>query len=326
MPVETSRWMHADRLDANYYGSPVEWVRSRNDWLERRLDEGGPFDLNVLDRLAREGYVEYLMGPMRYSDGTVNAISFATRRPGGFTGEERNLFRRIVPTVSLVSEVRAARRTALNMLNTYVGVAPAERILAGEVRRGETRHIRAAILLSDMRNFTLLSDTRDEAEVIATLNDYFDCVVPAVREEGGEVLKFMGDGVLAMFTDGIGSDSRRSACERAERAARAALAAVESRAQGVAPDVFPVRIGIALHWGEVAYGNIGSGDRLDFTVIGRDVNLASRLAAMCKPLGRTLLLSEAFVWELGKPSEPLGAHAVAGLAEPLRIYAPDAGT
>jgi adenylate cyclase len=319
-PLEVARWLHAGNLEVDYYGSPVERVQTTGQWLDLALSPGQATGMGVVDRLANEGYTHYLMGPMPFSDGMTNAASFATRRPGGFAQAEVDLLHRLLPLVALVVEVRAARRTALNLLNTYVGPAPTERILAGEVRRGDMRHINAAILLSDMRNFTLLSDTRGEAEVIATLNDYFDCVVPAVRREGGEVLKYMGDGVLAIFEEGAGG--RKAASIAAWRAARAILLAAGRRQVHAAPEAFPIALGVALHWGGLAYGNIGSGDRLDFTVIGRDVNLASRVASLCKPLDQPLLMSDAFAHELGAPLESLGQHAVRGLGEPVSLFAP----
>ena len=196
----------------------------------------------------------------------------------------------------------------------YVGEEPHQRILSGDVKRGDVSSIRSAILFADMRDFTALTAPMGAAETTALLNVYYDCIVPHIEGNGGEVLKFMADGILGIF---------RAQADGANAAARALLGAKQGLAAVAANEIEPTfEVGIALHVGEVAYGNVGSGMRLDYTVIGRDVNLASRIAGLCGALRQPLLVSSAFRQLTPAESyEDCGAHRLKGLAEPETIFA-----
>ncbi len=193
------------------------------------------------------------------------------------------------------------------------GTNAGERILAGRIRRGDTEAIHAAIWLSDMRGFTTLADRLPPQTLVDLLNRYFDCQVPPIVEQGGEVLKFMGDGLLAIFPIGAGSDPAR-VCATALKAAHAARANVEALRAAPGED-FDVRFGLALHVGDVLYGNIGSGNRLDFTCIGPAVNLAARLESLAGKLGRSIVASQAFTQYCADGLMQIGRFAVAGFAE-----------
>ena len=192
----------------------------------------------------------------------------------------------IIAPLTRVAEIRALRRTATNLLNTYVGRQAGERILAGKIRRGFVEEIRAAIWLSDMRGFTALSERLPPQELVDLLNRYFDCQVPAILEHGGEVLKFIGDGLLAIFPLADDGDDAGEVCRRALACAREARRLHRGARRAGGSDTRPIRFGLALHVGQVMYGNIGGGNRLDFTCIGPAVNLAARLekvAAAARP-------------------------------------------
>ena len=211
-----------------------------------------------------------------------------------------------------------ARATLTAALEAYLGKRSAARVLAGPLRRGAGESISAALLFADLRGFTALSEMNPPAEVIAALNAWFDRIALSVHAFGGEVLKFIGDGVLAIFPVAA---SPRDACDAALRAVAAARAGMthldETRSnQGLAPLPF----GVALHLGEILWGNIGSADRLDFTAIGPAVNLVSRLEGLCRPLGQTVLASGAFAAEASIPLLPLGTHALRGIAEPCAVF------
>src|SRR5208337_741381 len=193
------------------------------------------------------------------------------------------------------------------------------RVLAGPLRRGVGETIQAALLFADLRGFTALSESNPPAEVIAALNAWFDRIALSVHAFGGEVLKFIGDGVLAIFP--VAGGSPRAACDaalRAVSAARAGMAHLDEarRQQGLAPLPF----GVALHLGEILWGNIGSADRLDFTAIGPAVNLVSRLEGLCRPLEKAVLVSGAFAAETATPLVPLGEHALRGIAAPCAVF------
>ncbi len=216
--------------------------------------------------------------------------------------------------------VLAARATLRATLDAYLGKRSAERVLAAPLRRDLGETIQAALLYADLRNFTTLSETNPPADVIAALDAWFDRIAGAVHAFGGELLKFIGDGVLAIFP--VIDAAPRRACDSALRAASAAKAGMtylneERRGQGLPPLAF----GAALHLGEMLWGNIGAANRLDFTAIGPAVNLASRLEGLCKPLGRNVLVSGALAAETDTPLVALGMHPLRGIASPCEVFA-----
>ncbi|MGO9422960.1 adenylate/guanylate cyclase domain-containing protein [Roseiarcus sp.] len=214
----------------------------------------------------------------------------------------------------------AAKATLTAALEAYLGRRSAARVLAAPLRRDEGETIAAALLYADLRGFTALSESHPPAEVVAALNAWFDRIAGAVHAFGGEVLKFIGDGILAIFPVGAGTPC--AACEAALRAACAARAGMahlddERRRQGLPPLPF----GAALHLGEMFWGNIGAADRLDFTAIGPAVNLVSRLEGLCRPLGKTVLASGALAAETDVPLVALGSFALRGIAAPCAVFA-----
>jgi adenylate cyclase len=213
----------------------------------------------------------------------------------------------------------SARATLTAALDAYLGKRSAARVLAGPLRRGVGEAIEAALLFADLRGFTALSETSPPAAVISALDAWFDRIAGSVHAFGGEVLKFMGDGALAIFP--VAGGSRASACDAALKAVAAARSGMarldEARGrEGLAPLPF----GVALHLGEMLWGNIGAADRLDFTAIGPAVNLVSRLEGLCRPLDKTVLISGAFAAETGAPLIPLGTHELRGIAAPCAVF------
>jgi class 3 adenylate cyclase len=213
----------------------------------------------------------------------------------------------------------AARATLTAALEAYLGRRSAARVLAGSLRRGVGETIEAALLFADLRGFTALSESNPPFTVIAALDAWFDRIALSVHAFGGEVLKFIGDGVLAIFP--VVGGSPRAACDAALDAVSAARAGMahldETRMREGLP---PLPFGVALHLGEILWGNIGAADRLDFTAIGPAVNLVSRLEGLCRPLGRAVLVSGAFAAETGTPLVPLGMHAMRGIASPCAVF------
>jgi len=222
----------------------------------------------------------------------------------------------------VVVELQAAHRIARSLLNTYVGRRTGERVLAGSIQRGSSETIRAVVWYCDLRGFTTLADSMVRDRLLALLNDYFEIMANAVASEGGEVLKFIGDGMLAIFECGADADTAE-VCAAVLRAARRAHVDVEERNRTrVAADEPPIDFGLALHLGEVSYGNIGAPDRLDFTVIGPAVNHATRLEKLASELGRDLVASATFQAAAKDPLESLGFHHLRGVSEPQEIFAP----
>ena len=304
-----------DLLDRDVFrNSPMTQVSASGAGLRRRLaDAHCPMDYPILRDLRQEGVTDYVVTPLRFTNDQVHFASWSTRQPGGFTDAEIAVIESIAAPLARVAEIRASYRVAANLLAAYVGKNAGERVLAGRIRRGDTEEIHAAIWLSDMRGFTARADRLPPRALVDLLNRYFDCQVPPILERGGEVLKFMGDGLLAIFP--IGGDANAgkvcAAAFAAAQAARANIAMLHEIEGGGAA----VRFGLALHVGDVLYGNIGSGDRLDFTCIGPAVNLAARLEKLAGRLGRSILASQEFAKYCRQDFVPIGKFAVAGFAE-----------
>ncbi len=267
------------------------------------------------------GYTDYYAGAIRFLSGQVHAITFATRAAGGFTAEHIAAIERILPPLSRVAEILALSRTAANLLNTYVGHDAGERILAGKIQRGDTDSIRAVLWFSDLRGFTQLSATLPPPEIMRVLNDLFDCQVPAIERHAGEVLKFMGDGLLAIFP--LGDRATAAVCDDALAASSGAFDALFAQnGRRVLAGAVPIQFGLALHVGDVAYGNIGGSGRLDFTCIGPAVNLASRLEGLTSKLARPVIVSREFAQITTRPMESLGSFELKGVEGATEVFAP----
>jgi adenylate cyclase len=256
---------------------------------------------------------------MHHTLGKRHAVAFSTDRPGGFDEAHVAGLSGLLPTLALVSEIRMKNRLARTLLETYVGSHAGELILAGATRRGSGTTVRAAILICDLRDFTRISDSWPRDDVISLLNDYFDAMSEPIARHGGEILKFMGDGLLAIFPL-----SQPSACAdllNAVTEACQAMAALNERNRESGAE--PLNFGIGVHVGDVMYGNIGSRARLDFTVIGPAVNMASRLEALTKQLGRPVLLSRAFADLVAGDFdlERVGEYPVRGFSYPIELFA-----
>jgi len=302
-------------LDREVFRNSPMAQMSRGDTMVRRhlADPRCPMDYPILDELRQEGVTDYVITPLHFTNDDVHFASWSTQQEGGFTDDEIAVIASLAAPLARVAEIRAYYRVATTLLSTYVGQNAGARILAGQIRRGFTEEIHAAIWLSDMRGFTKLADRLPPQALVDLLNRYFDCQVPPILEHGGEVLKFMGDGLLAIFPIG-NSDDAEKVCAAALAAAQQARANVAAL-QATSDSDTGVRFGLALHVGDVLYGNIGSGNRLDFTCIGPAVNLAARLENLAGRLGRTVLASQLFARYCGSEFHPIGKFAVAGFAE-----------
>jgi adenylate cyclase len=265
------------------------------------------------DWLARLGRVhEERLGPA--PGGPV--LGWAGSRP--FAPAEAGELHRAARFAAAPLAALAARAALAALLEAYLGRRSAARVLQGALGRGSGETIRAVLLAADLRDFTALSEASAPAAMIAALDAWFDRVAGAVHAFGGEVLKFIGDGVLAIFPVAGAAAAACQAALDAVAAARAGMAHLDKlrQAQGLPPLPF----GVALHLGEMLWGNIGAADRLDFTAIGPAVNLVSRLEGLCRPLGRSLLLSGAFAAETRTPLVPMGTHALRGIAAPCAVF------
>jgi adenylate cyclase len=314
--VETASYEFMDTPE--FRDSPVVAVYKTRQALRRHLDDPNcPDDFPLLRDLRAQGATDYVAFPLFFTDGSIHVATWTTKRKGGFTPQEFADLQSVIAPLARVAEVRALRRTAENLLETYIGNQAGERVMAGKIRRGDVEAIRAAIWLSDMRGFTTLSERLPPRELIALLNRYFDAQVPAILEGGGEVLKFMGDGLLAIFPIATDGDAA-AVCRRALACALAARDRIAEMPR--TENTEGTRFGLALHAGEVMYGNIGGGNRLDFTCIGPAVNLAARLEKVAAKLGATSVASADFARHLPGELVHRGEFPVAGFAAPQTVY------
>src|SRR5579871_2461788 len=239
--------------------------------------------------------------------------------PRAFTADEIDRLRQAARFAAAPLAVIAARAKLTAALEAYLGRRSAARVLAAPLRRAVGETIQAALLYADLRGFTALSDNQPPAAVIAALDAWFDRIAGAVHAFGGEVLKFIGDGILAIFP--ISGSAPRGACDAALRAVSAAQAGMAHLDQDRSrKGLSPLHFGAALHLGEIFWGNIGAADRLDFTAIGPAVNLVSRLEGLCRPLGKSVLVSGALAAETEVPLTALGTHALRGIASPCAVF------
>jgi adenylate cyclase len=319
---------HSFASDPEFTGSPIAEVQRTGIMIRRRLyDPACALDYPALSEFKGDGGTDYAAMPMICSSGQINSITWLTDRAGGFSDDEIAGLAAVAEALAIIVELQATRRIARHLMDTYVGHRTGERVLSGAITRGSGEAIRAVVWLCDLRGFTTLTDSMPRERIIAMLNDYFEAMVDAVTTEGGEPLKFMGDGMLAIFELGATEDPAER-CGAALRAARAATEKIavrnlERRAAGD-PEI---HFGLALHLGDVSYGNIGAPTRLDFTVIGPAVNHAARLEKVGHELGRPVVTSASFAVASKEALESIGRHSLRGVSEPQEVFAPklDAG-
>lgn len=323
---------HGGEQNAAWMNSPYRHMLEKAmPFLRRRLD--GPdaqLDFPVLEELRDQGATEYLAIMTRFrneqrlrSFGEGIVVSWATDHPDGFSDRHTRSILRIQRRLAVACKVAILSEAANNIATTYLGAGAGGKVLTGQIQRGAHETIHAAIWYSDMRGSTHLADTLPSAEFLALLNAYFECTAGAVMAHGGEVLMFIGDAVLAIFPTGVDDGGGRDACARAVAAAEDAVARLET-ANGARAEMGadPIAFGIAVHVGEVMYGNIGVPERLEFSVVGPAVNEVVRLEGLTKILRRPVLVSGPVAGALDRAWEDLGSHALRGVGEPIEVFAP----
>jgi adenylate cyclase len=317
--IEDYRILHGSESTDEYRLSPIRTTVERGTPVRRRLD-AAVTEFPLLEKIRQAGGTDYLAMALNRTFRRFPAVAWATDQPGGFSDAHIAKLEEINPALAAIAETRAVRRISANLLDTYLGPQAGRRILAGQIFRAQGERMRAVIMMTDMRNFTGLSDRLPGDAVIELLDDYFDAVVSPIEEKKGEVLKFIGDGVLAIFPAEDDEDFAPSSLRALEAATEGLERLAAINVARHERDETQLRIGIGLHLGEVIYGNVGAVDRLDFTVIGPAVNLASRIEGLTKRLLRPLLTSSAFAEICPRPLVSLGFHPVRGLYHPEEVF------
>lgn len=317
--VSVIEWPHGLKNRPGYYDSPdfhvhssqAEFrVRNRQEITEHRCDLYG--------KLRAEGYTDYLMVPLPFSDGTINTLSIATKLRVGFPANDLDRFRKLTDGLVVIFERCAALETVSSTLETYLGRSTSREVLRGGIRAGHGELVEAAILFADLHDFTGHSAPLGPVETVRLLNDYFDCLVGPIEEHRGYVLKFIGDAILAFFPTERGAPSRPNPLE-AVLAIRRRLADL-NRARKERGEA-RVRHGLCLHFGEVLYGNVGSSERLDFTIIGQAVNVAERVVEATKELKVDYLCTRDYVDHFGdRGLTPVGTPGLKASSEPVELF------
>ena len=313
---------HSARHQPSYQASPVKSIFEGGPAVRRRLaDPNCALDFPILQDFKDAGQTDYMILPIQVSGGGASAISIATRAPGGFQDIDIATLEATLPAFGAILELQQLRRTARDLLSTYVGPTAGELIFSGAIRRGNGEIIHAVLWYGDLRGFTALSESLPLPEVITLLNNCFDEMAKPVVANGGEILKFIGDAILAIFPCDAGPDAVCAAADAAIIAAEAAVAGVAALNQDlVNTGAAPVHCGVAIHVGEVMYGNVGSADRLDFTVIGPAVNLVTRMEPLCAQLDQSIVVSGSLARASRRKFQSLGKHKFKGITKAQEVY------
>ncbi|MDP6943911.1 MAG: adenylate/guanylate cyclase domain-containing protein, partial [Myxococcota bacterium] len=303
---------------ATYLESPLRPVKERmvgEVRIHPLADETFP-RFNMVSELRTGGFTDYVVLPLRTSKQRDDVVTFATRAEGGFSVHEIELLRQVVVLTAPYAALQAERLLTRTISQAYLGSRTGRLVADGQLHRGAVRFLDAALWISDLRDFTAVSEAHPPKDIIALLNGFFEAVDEAVSPHGGEILKLMGDAALVVFPDDDGVDP----CKRALDSAMTLLDTWPGPKAATSELVASTRFGIGLHYGRVAYGNIGAEERLDFTVIGHDVNVTSRLASMCSGLNAAILCSDLFAARSGGDLDAFGDHPLRGLPGRLLLH------
>ena len=308
--------------DEEFRASPYAPILAGEGGVRRRIDADARREFAILDALAEQGATDYAAMPMQFSDGQINILTLVADGEDGFRTEQLGPIHEMLPLLSSIFEVYSQRRLSAVLLDTYLGAQTGTRVLAGKIRRGASETIPAIIWFSDLRDSTRLTEALGQKDYLELLNDYFDCMAGAVLAHGGEVLKYIGDAVMAIFPVADRDEVRPAAAADAVAAARDASARVQrlNAARSERGDE-AMGFGIALHRGDFTYGNIGTSKRLDFTVIGGAANEAARIEALTKALGENVLVSGSVAQSVPDTLPFVGRHSLRGVGAVMNLFA-----
>jgi adenylate cyclase len=318
--VRQARRPHGVENSPAYIGSPIQELAETGKSVRYRLDKLTTANHAILHELAAAGGVDYYATPMNVMHGRTPGLTFMTDRPGGFTDSDLGKFHRLIDYLAPIAENHINHLVSTTLLDTYLGRIVGEQILSGLIKRGDGQVINAVLWFSDLRDFTGLNERLAASELLELLNNYLQLVGDALAAHGGEILKFIGDGVMAYFPaeDALFLPMvTGNALGAARRLIVDIEAANEARATG---GLDPMRFGIGLHVGPVTFGNVGTEDRLDFTIIGPAVNRAARLESLTKELGVPVCASADFNAVCNETLKPLGRHTLKGVPEPVEVF------
>lgn len=308
--------VHGVELRSEYIGSPFQAIGETRSSFRRRLEGSlADSDHRVLHEIKARGGTDYFGLPLEFTEGAMAILACSTDRAGGFCDSDMAQITKVASVLAPIAEVFSEKRVSAAVANAYLGARTGQRVLNGQITRGDIEKIRAAILISDIRDWTGLNMSLSGEEALALANRYFEILADAVECNGGEVLKFIGDSVLAIFP-------LEGECQNAAEVCAQALAAAQ-QAVHVARRSQPklgLEFGIGIHFGEVHYGNIGSSSRIDFTVMGQAVNTTARMESLCRKFNTAILFSEDFAIQLDQPCALISEETLKGHEKPLKLF------
>ena len=319
--TETYDVTHARMLTDGYVGSAFEYILQKQQPLHKSLlGLDASTEHSSYLEFAEAGGTDYYATLLDYGDGSQHGCTFATRDGDGFLPQHLQMIEATKVGLSCALEPVTMRKSTQSLLRTYLGDGPSQAVCNGTIQRGERKTLEAVVMFTDLRGFTALSDSANETEVLDALDGYFEVVVKSVEEKGGDVLKFMGDGILSIFPIEH-SRERMNQCRQAVLAAKCVLVELamlnETRRE---VQKSPLDIGIGINVGQVSYGNIGSPGRLDFTVLGSAVNVASRIEGLTKTVGNRVLMTAAVAEAAADLCVDCGCHPVRGVKQPIKLF------
>lgn len=306
--------------DPVYLNSPVRYVTDGLGGVRQRLNDDDPeFQFPILEDLRAGGGTDYVAMPLPFSDGQIHTMTLATQAPEGFSTAHLGQVFECITALSRYYEVLTLRRNTIDLFDTYLGQRTRRKVLGGLTHRGDGEDVRAAILFCDMRNSTGLAEALSREDYLELLNEFFERVTEPVLERGGEVLKFIGDAVLAIFPlEEDGDADADKACQLARAAAQDIVSRIAAAPMGSGRH--SVHCAVGLHFGDVMYGNVGAPKRLDFTVIGSAANVAARLSAKCKELDQSLLLSGEVAKRVPDDLKSVGRQDLRHIAKSVEVF------
>ena len=310
---------HGLEQRSGYIGSPMEYVNRTRRPLRRNLSDALTEDDHVvLHEMKLRGATDYYALPLFSAQGSGAIVMYVCDGAGGFSDDEIAALDTISAVLAPVIEAHGNHHLATAIAESYLGQRTGQRVLDGQITRGDIETIEAAILFSDIRGWTALNATRPATEALDIANRYFEVISDAVDNNDGEILKFMGDGVLALFPSDGSDQGRQQACRQAIAAAHAAhgIAALAE---------LPVPFGIGIHYGAVLYGNVGARARIDFTILGQAVNIASRVESFCARLDQSVLVSDSVAQIAQVPMRLVSTETLKGVDAPMGLHTPEPG-
>ncbi len=330
--ITNTRHLHSDEPGEGWFSSPFfHMIGNQVDFMHRHLEGNNNLDFPVLEEFRQEGLTDWFsqlfdfgwgnsMG--EWDDPSGMITSWASAHPGGFTKRDFDILRRAIPLFALAVKAVASFQVAETVLETYIGKTTAREVLAGQIQRGTSKTISSVLLFADLRGFTRLADNVGGEDLVGILDQYLERMADPVAQFGGEVLKFIGDGMLATFPLEPGQEAE--ICRNSLMATQSIMTLIKNLNQRRRAEGAPVmELDVALHIGNVMYGNVGSESRLDFTVVGSAVNEVSRMESKCGELETSIILSDEFVSEALYCRDQfisVGEHRLRGVRTPKKLY------